>query len=393
MDNKVNNNMAKRVKQKDIKPIVHPMENSSKFKTHDDWIHSYDSYVALLSHKRPSYHWYTHEFAEVFIEPIMGTPDLHGNYVHIIYERNGNHPVNSFMSHYDTVHYDAGFQCFNFDSIRNEIFLSEKSLFSADSSNCLGADCTTGIWLMLNMIANNVPGVYVIHSNEEVGGVGATALVDDYISSYLEDGSHWIDHVKTAISFDRFGTDSIITYQYGIRTASSKFARSLSRVLSLGDGHVFKEDVTGVYTDSAEYAGVIPECTNISVGYYDQHSVSEYQSVDFMMNLRNKLISRDTKWEEIVIHRKMTSSNLVSNGYSSSLFEGFNDDYRDQDDWGKNEDEVTKINITKDELDLVELIEGNEVLIANILAENEYYADELNHDIDLLYRRVDYSYG
>ena len=393
MDNKVNNNMTKPVKIKDIKPIVHPLMNSSKFKTYDDWIHSYNSYVTLLSYKRPSYHWYTHEFAEVFIEPVMGSPDLHGNYVHVIYERDGNHPVNSFMSHYDTVHHDAGVQCLYFDNIRNEVFLSEKSLFSKDGSNCLGADCTTGVWLMLNMIANNVPGVYVIHANEEVGGVGATALVDDYINYHSKNSDHWINHVETAISFDRFGTESIITYQYGARTASSRFARSLSRVLNLGDGHKFKEDVTGVYTDSAEYVGVISECTNISVGYYEQHSVNEFQSIEFMMLLRDKLISRDTKWEDIIIHRETTSSDLISNGHSSSLFEGFNDDYRDQDNWGKGEDGITKINITRDELDLVELIEGNEELIATILVENEYYADELSHDIDLLYKRVDYSYG
>ncbi len=28
---------------------------------------------------------------------------------------------------------------------------------------------------------------------------------------------------------------------------------------------------TGVLTDSAQFMGIVPECTNISVGYYDEH--------------------------------------------------------------------------------------------------------------------------
>ena len=48
------------------------------------------------------------------------------------------------------------------------------------TSSCLGADCTTGIWLIMNMIeAKVIEGVYVIHAAEEVGCKGSRALVAD----------------------------------------------------------------------------------------------------------------------------------------------------------------------------------------------------------------------
>lgn len=88
------------------------------------------------------------------------------------------------------------------------------------------------------------------------------------------------DSLTAAIAFDRQGYGSIITHQMYGRTASSAFALSLARILTEGEepaipGMYWRADDTGIYTDTNTYAGVIPECTNISVGYFGQHGPRE----------------------------------------------------------------------------------------------------------------------
>ena len=47
----------------------------------------------------------------------------------------------------------------------------------------------------------------------------------------------------------------------------------------------YKKDEGGVYTDSAEFTDIIPECTNISVGYYKEHTVNETQDIQYNFQL------------------------------------------------------------------------------------------------------------
>jgi hypothetical protein len=56
-------------------------------------------------------------------------------------------------------------------------------------------------------------------------------------------------------------------------------------------------DNGGVFTDTAEFVHLIPECTNISVGYLSQHSSKETQDINFVERLRDTLIH--TQWHEI----------------------------------------------------------------------------------------------
>ncbi len=63
------------------------------------------------------------------------------------------HPV-MWSSHTDTVHRTAGTQKVLYGG--GLLSLHEKS-----PSSCLGADCTVGVWLMINMNRRNVPGLYI----------------------------------------------------------------------------------------------------------------------------------------------------------------------------------------------------------------------------------------
>lgn len=244
--------------------------------------------LTMLTYKRKEGSVGQKLFNERFLQPMMGKSDKFGNYIcEVLPDGKINYDVVNprtgiaFMAHHDTVHKTDGVQKVIYDPVKQYAYV--------EHDECLGADCTTGVWLILEMIRNKVPGVYIVHSGEECGGIGSGALVKSY--------PKWLLAIDFAISFDRMGTDSIITHQMGMRCCSESFVSDLESILNLN----LKSDSGGVYTDSYEYADDVSECTNISVGYYNQHSKHEYQDVGFAIRLRNRLITAD--WSKLKPYR------------------------------------------------------------------------------------------
>lgn len=234
------------------------------------------NFLDMLAYKRPQNSRSQKKFCRRFLEPVFGQPDAHGNYIKIV----GKDPKIAFMSHHDTVHRNDGKQVL---TIKGDM------VYSA-GNDCLGADCTTGVYIMLRMIEAKIPGVYVVHAAEEVGCLGSSALVRDYPT--------WLRGINFAISFDRMGYNSIITHQVGMRTCSDEFANSLAYILDMD----LEADPTGVYTDSNEYRDHVAECTNLSVGYFRQHTKDESQDLNFLEQLIQSLVEAD--WSKLVCVRK-----------------------------------------------------------------------------------------
>ena len=237
------------------------------------------SLVEMLRYKRPEGSATQRAFCKRFLEPTFGKPDKFGNYIKVI----GDKPNLCFTAHHDTVHSTDGFQKL---IIMNDVV----SVSNHADSNCLGADCTTGVWLILGMIEFGVQGVYVIHAAEESGCQGSQQLVASE--------PKWLSYIDAVISFDRKGQNSVITHQMGLRTASDAFAKSFADVVNMPQ---LESDNTGSYTDSNEYASVVSECTNISVGYYNQHTKNEVQDLDFADELLIALCQSD--WSGLVFER------------------------------------------------------------------------------------------
>ena len=232
--------------------------------------------VSMLQYMRPAYTMTERKFCELYLEPEFGPPDVHGNYIKII----GKFPKVAFTAHTDTVHRIEGIQK----------LAIENSVVTSVTGSCLGADCTTGLWLMLGMIERGVEGVYIAHAAEEIGGLGSSSLV--------RDNPTWMDDLDFCISFDRFGTNSVITHQGGQRTASDAFVDSFIRATDL---QAYRSDGYGTYTDSMEYSDLVSECTNISVGYDHQHTSKENQDLTFAAMLLEKLCEAD--WTLLEAHR------------------------------------------------------------------------------------------
>lgn len=224
----------------------------------------------MLAYCRPHNTKSERRFIGRFLAPLDLQSDDAGN----LFKRIGNAPV-LWSSHTDSVHSFAGNQriCVAGDVIK---------LPRDSKSNCLGADCATGVWLMREMILAKRPGLYIFHRAEEIGGKGS-----QYIAHKTPEV---LEGIKHAIAFDRYGTKSIITHQGWGRCCSDTFAYALGDALKLGQG----PDDGGTFTDTANYVDLISECTNISVGYLDHHTSRETQDTAFAMELREAVLTLDT---------------------------------------------------------------------------------------------------
>lgn len=188
----------------------------------------------------------------------------------------------------------------------------------------LGADDGVGVWIMLSMIKAKVDGLYIFHAGEEVGGVGSRHIA--------RENPELLTGIKYAVAFDRKGTGSIITYQYEEMSCSDDFARSLANTLGLGH----RCDDTGVFTDTANYMDIIPECTNVSAGYENEHTFSEYLCFTYARALRDALIAAHTegKYDTLVCKRDPNVSvdkySTYGYSYDDSDYSAFVNSYSDR---------------------------------------------------------------
>jgi len=190
-----------------------------------------------------------------------------------------------FSCHTDTVHQDDGLQSLFIDPIA-------KHVFADGNADCLGADDGAGMWLMLMMIKRNKPGLYIFHRGEECGGIGSRHIAHKT--------PELLEHVDRAIAFDRKGFNDIITTQRGRTCCSDAFAEALGSQLDM-------KSATGSFTDTANYTELVPECTNLSVGYFHQHTPREYQDVEFLVSLLDRLMDVDFEALPIVRDPKPVS--------------------------------------------------------------------------------------
>lgn len=233
----------------------------------------------MLTTRRPARTKSEARFVREYIDTIRGIQaDGYGNrFIKI-----GQSRV-LWSAHTDSVHKQGGTQ----STVRRGDFVALAT--HERQSSCLGADCATGVWLMREMIARKIPGLYVFHRDEEIGGIGSNWIASD--------NRGFLAGVEIAIAFDRKGFNSIITHQGG-RTASDQFAASLAPMLP----GKYSADAGGIFTDTANYAGVVPECSNISVGYENAHSEKESQNVSFAARLLDALCEIDQS--RLVVSRR-----------------------------------------------------------------------------------------
>jgi hypothetical protein len=280
---------------------------------------------------------YPHGHEEEVVPFISGAglqKDEFGNYYKII-----GKSETMFTSHLDTA-----------DRKKSKVTIHSKivdgdEILCSDGTTILGADDKSGVSVMLYMIAHNIPGIYYFFIGEERGGIGSGK-----VSSVFESTPH-LKGVKRCVSFDRRNYFSIITEQMCMECCSEEFAQALANQYN-SNGMQLRLDPTGIYTDSASFIEQIPECTNISVGYFDEHTTKERQNITFLKKLAEASIK--VKWEELPTTKKLGLDEDILERYGKFISDmkstAFNMDYKIATDRGRT---YVKIDMDEPEVELV----------------------------------------
>lgn len=268
------------------------------------------TFLSLTTKTYPHYDDLRHEKEVLQFLPSDLKRDAVGNYYKIIGEGD---PKIMFTCHLDTA--DTKQKTTRLFQANGKVDESDKYSFRliktgsgdefiyTDGTSILGADDKAGTAVMLYMMAHNVPGIYYFFIGEERGGIGSNAL------SAIYDKCDYLKEVKACVSFDRRRTCSVITHQLSRQCCSNEFGQALCDQYN-ANGLNLSLDPTGVYTDSASLMEDIAECTNISVGYYNEHRGTEMQNMTYLIKLAEASVK--VKWDELPIKRKI--------GYNEELF-------------------------------------------------------------------------
>ena len=229
--------------------------------------------------------------------------DIVGNYYKII----GDNPTTMFTCHLDTA--DRKQAVTRLYSIQ----IDDQEHIVTDGTTVLGSDDKSGTTVMLYMMAKNVPGLYYFFIGEERGGIGSRALADKY------DEVDYLKNIKRCVSFDRRKTISVITAQAGGRCCSDEFGNALCEQYN-SNGLNLKIDPTGVFTDSASFIDDISECTNVSVGYLNEHTGKEIQNMDYLIDLCKASVN--VNWDSLptvrTVQDRAALKQMISNVKSSN---------------------------------------------------------------------------
>jgi putative aminopeptidase FrvX len=235
---------------------------------------------AMLEYRRPARSKTEQDFIARYIDTIPGVyADRYGNRILI---SEGSKVMIS--CHTDTVHRMGGKQRVNITNA-GMVTLARRER----ESNCLGADDTAGIYAALRMIQAGVKATFVFHRDEESGGRGSAWLAREY--------PNWIAKFDVCLALDRRGTQDVIVSQSWGKCASDEFASGLAE--QLGMDH---KAADGIFTDSASYVDLIPECSNLSIGYQNEHTQYETLDLEYLDRVIDRLIA--VNWDDVPVCRE-----------------------------------------------------------------------------------------
>ena len=183
----------------------------------------------------------------------------------------------------------------------------------------MGADDGAGVAMLVSLMINNVPGLYLFTQGEECGGLAAKGAAKD---------PRILTGLDRCIAFDRKGSTDIVADQARGVLASKAFVTDLAA--KLGMGHKWS---TGSYTDSSEFSDSIKEIVNISIGYINNHCVNERLDYLYFKSLRAACLKMD--WESLPTVGPDPEANKYRKygrgGYGH--YGGYGEDWSGWEDW------------------------------------------------------------
>ena len=208
---------------------------------------------------------------------------------------------------------------------KQEVLYDANLQVAYTSGKCtLGADDGAGMWLLMELLKAGVPCWLAFFRAEEVGGLGSQFAAKDN-PEFFKSFTH-------CISLDRRGTGDVITHQSWGRCCSDALADHLSRALN-AHGLNYAPCDGGIFTDSANFTDIIPECLNVASGYNNEHRNEEELDVDHLLRLRDALVKID--WTTMPVKREPGEDDFKYD-YSWLNYRNFNKGFAsDTPHWSK----------------------------------------------------------
>jgi hypothetical protein len=183
-----------------------------------------------------------------------------------------------------------------------------------DGKTILGGDNKLGCCILIGMIKNGVPGTYYFFIGEEPilsGGLYGSRKI-------LSENPNFFKKYKRAVAFDRKEYGSIVVRQGGRMCCSLEFATALDsqfKNIEWDPSRGF-----GYFTDTATFMDIIPECTNISAGGFNEHYKNEWVDLNYTYKVYQDALKVD--WESLPVKRELEERFSKSKGIKKYL--GFN---------------------------------------------------------------------
>lgn len=174
------------------------------------------------------------------------------------------------------------------------------NIIKTDGTTILGGDNKAGVTAIMYLIQQRVPGYYFLFIGEEPilsGGCWGSSQV-------VQNQPDFLKKFDRAIAFDRKMTGSIITRQMAQACCSDQFADALIAQFAKS-GVQMKKDPTGYYTDTGNMIELISECTNISIGVWNEHHTNEYVDISYVEKVAKAAAKVD--WESLPSQRPTQS--------------------------------------------------------------------------------------
>lgn len=207
----------------------------------------------------------------------------------------GDIPV-GLVAHLDTVHKTPAYQVF-YDKDENVLW----------SPQGLGADDRAGVYAIVELLTRDYKPTVIFTTDEEKGGLGASALVSDFPKPPFE--------VNYLIELDRQGGNDSVFYE----CANQDFERYINRFGFLTEWGSFS-DISFI-CPTWGIAGV-----NLSIGYHLEHSLGEYLRVDEMISTINRVsaildsVTDSDKFEYVEIGVSSRNPGYEQSNYLSDSF-------------------------------------------------------------------------
>ena len=213
--------------------------------------------------------------------------DTIGNYYYEI----GNSET-LFTTHLDTY-------CTKYEKVNHVIDEKDTYKIKTDETTILGGDNKLGCSILIGMISRGITGVYYFFLGEETilsGGLYGSREA-------LKANPEYFKKFKRCIAFDRRQYGSIVVRQMGRMCCSMDFAKKIAEDFDIRGIKWDEMGGYGYYTDTAIFMDVIEECTNISVGGFDEHYKTEWVDLNYTYKVFEAALEMD--WESLPTVREL----------------------------------------------------------------------------------------